>query len=342
MISTAEEFRGQERARLLLGAYLAKDRLAGTFLILGQRGLGKTTLGTILARALTCESNQAPQRLHFCGECYACRSIAAREQPEHVMVRPKTKQITIEMIEEEHQGFSSASLHPTLLSHRVFHIVDAHYLNLQSSNQLLKLLEEPPERTVFILDTDKPDLLLPTILSRGQKIRLSPMPSAGLVQLLKENHPQAEEEVLAEAAHMAAGCYVDALKLAAGSEWREAIKGMARVIFGPGETAVLASRSADFELAALWGKELTDLHLDEDKAGKMIARNKSDDEKGLRLRKRELGRQALILAYDRASRWALRDGPPPAGFADALASLKARINQNVDPALAQAAFELSL
>ena len=63
-------------ALALLDAYLSRGRLGGTILLLGQRGLGKTTLATVLARALCCEANREAPRLRFCGECYACRSIA--------------------------------------------------------------------------------------------------------------------------------------------------------------------------------------------------------------------------------------------------------------------------
>lgn len=74
MISTVDQFRGQARALRLLDAYLRQGRLAGCVLLLGQRGLGKTTLATIAARALCCERNPAGAGLTFCGECYACRT----------------------------------------------------------------------------------------------------------------------------------------------------------------------------------------------------------------------------------------------------------------------------
>jgi len=342
LISTVEAFRGQQLARRLLNGYLQRRRVAGTFLLLGQRGLGKTTLGTILARALCCEQNRDAPRLWFCGKCYACRTIAAGDQPEYTVVRPRSKQITITMIEKEFGGFASASLHPTLLSHRIFAIQDAHYLNEQSANQLLKLFEEPPAQTVFILDTDQPELMLPTILSRGQKIVLTPLPFDELTATVHADQPDADEPACVEAARMAAGRYVDAMRLAGAADWRAAVKKLADVL-GHGERyQAPAEELAQFELEALWHKELHDTGLDAEEAEKMIARAKTDEEKGLRTRLNELTRQALITAYNRAAWWHLQEAALPPGFLKALTELKARINQNVDPGLAQAAFEIAL
>lgn len=341
MISTADSFRGQERTRRLLDGYLAQRRLAGTLLLLGERGLGKTTLAGIIARALTCERNVDNPRLWFCGQCYACKSIARGEQPEYVVVRPRGQDISVKQIEDDYSGFRSALLHPALLSHRVFVIDEAHHLNEYTSNQMLKLFEEAPARTVFMLVTDKPELLLPTILSRGQKFRLRPE-SAARLALLVEQDASATAEAAQEAAQMAAGRYVEAMALAADDEWRQAVKQLAGVLYTGRGSAAAAGRLAEIELGALWSRCLRDMALDAAAAEKQIRRGKSDAEKGLKVRRNELTREALVTAYDRATWWALAGGPPPAGFAQALWDLKLRINQNVDRRLAQTVFELTL
>lgn len=330
MICTADSFRGQQRVRGLLERYLAAGRLGGTLLLLGQRGLGKTTLAAIIARALTCENNREQPRLHFCGECYACRSIASGNQPEYVYVRPKTKEITVTHIEDEFEGLRTALMHPTLLSHRIFILDDAHYLNEETGNQLLKLFEESPDRTVFILVTDKPELLLPTIHSRGQKFALAPEPVDTLTSWLAEDMPECPADHAREAALMSAGRYVDAVELAGDASWRGAVRELAARLFKGRDVLPAAKKLAEAEQAMLWRKEQADTGLSEDELTKAIEN----------ARKNELRRIALVTAYDRASWWALQSAVPPPGYLPALSLLKQRINQNINEELAQTAFEV--
>jgi DNA polymerase III delta prime subunit len=416
LISTADSFRGQEPLRRLLGRYLAQGKLAGTLLLLGQRGLGKTTLATVIARALCCEQNQrkaqgagrkaqgtegglaleeskpetgflppsgdsaallAPCALRlapslwFCGECYACRSIASGNQPEYVLVRPKGQDIKAEQFDEDMGGLRTASLHPVHLPRRIFVLDEAHFLNTTTANQLLKLLEEPPAGTVFILCTDQPDKLLPTIRSRGVPFTLAPLPRWQLEEFLREDAPEADAAAVGEAAYLAGGRYVDALALAGNAPWRAALTVLAAALAHGRDVPERAGAAAEFEFAALWAKELADTGLDPDEAEKLTEK----------ARVNELKRQGLALAYDRAAWWWLheaargleygaegtprdemrggasadaaahgltadRRGPAPSlparAFAARLALLKQRIHSNVDPQLAQAAFEAAL
>jgi hypothetical protein len=332
LISTVDAFRGQPRVIKLLEAYLQAGKLAGTLLLLGQRGLGKTSLATIIARALTCERNREQRKFWFCGECYACRSIAAGEQPEFVLVKPAGKDISVKQIEQDYDGFRSALLLPTTLSHRVFVIDEAHYLNEETSNQLLKLLEEVPGCTVFILVTDRPNLLLPTIHSRGQKIALSPVPEEELAGYVERDADAVDSKSALEAACMSGGRYVDAMQLVQSDTWRKAVKRLASTLLAGSGLAQAVEPLWEYENEALWHKELADTGLEESKALKLVST----------VRKNELKRQALITAYDRAALWALRYRKLPAGFFEAFTLLKARINQNVDMHLAQAAFEIQL
>ena len=345
MISTVDKFRGQAQVLEQLNRALGQDRLGGTILFLGQRGLGKTTLGTVLARALTCEKNRKPKRLWFCGECYACTSIASGNQPEYLEIRGNAKDITVPRIEEHYQGLRSATNYPTLTSHRTFLIDDAHYLNDFTSNQLLKLFEEAPAATVFILATDKPQNLLPTILSRGMKYYLQAMPEADLAALLL-TEAGCNNQVAREAAMMSGGRYVDALALASNDGWRKAVSLLAVALSQAHSIAAAADHLADFEFDFLWDKDLRDRNLSREEADKLIAKKLTDKQKPVwpirKERKTEVSRQALITAFERGSWVALQQDGLPAGFQDAFYRMKQRINQNVSEPLAQAAFEVSL
>jgi DNA polymerase-3 subunit gamma/tau len=329
VIASVDDFHGQVLARQLLECCLKRDRTAGTFLLLGQRGLGKTTLATVLARAICCESNVAPRGLRFCGECYACRTIASSNQPEYVQVNPSGKEIRKEQFYGEHGVLRAAALHPIHLSHRIFIIDDAHYLNEETGNQLLKLLEEAPERTVFILTSDKPDMLLPTIHSRGRRVSLLPEPTESMLALLiKAPGGKAAHE---KAAVLGAGRYVDTIALAENAPWTAALVKLAEAVAKGRGGPEAAKAAAVFEYDMLWAKQSASTGNDEE-ADKSVATS----------RKNELQRQALLTAYDRAVLWLLHRGQVPAGLLPALTKLRTRVNQNVDQNVAQAAFELAL
>jgi hypothetical protein len=293
LISTADEFVGQERSRALLGRYIARGRLSGTFLLLGQRGLGKSTLATIVARSLCCTGEKPAERLGFCGSCYACRTIESGQQPEYVCVRPLGQDITVKHLDENHDGLRTALYHPNLLSHRVFVIEEAHHLNDESGNRLLKLFEEAPQQTVFLLTTDRPEMLLPTIHSRGQKIPLVPLPERELREALQARGVAAADAT--EAARLSGGRYVDALGLSGSSAWRQSVLGLARAIEQRSSVPEAAADAAGYEHAALWHKEQADHGMQEAELEKVLPK----------ARQNELVRQGLISAYDRASWWML-------------------------------------
>lgn len=345
MISTVDAFRGQHKVLEQLNLALSKGKLGGTILLLGQRGLGKTTLATIIARALTCEKNSGQKRLWFCGKCYACTSIASGNQPEYVEVRGNTKEITVPRVDEHYQGLRSALSYPTLTSYRIFLIDDAHYLNEETSNQLLKVFEEAPTATVFILVTDKPQDLLPTILSRGMKYYLQAMGHHELAELL-QTESGCNSQQASEAALMSGGRYVDALALAKHADWRKAVAALAVALSRAKGIGSTADSLADFEFDSLWDKDLRDRNLTRDEADKLVAKTLKDKEKPIwpirKERKNELSRQALITAFERGSWFALQHHGLPGGFQEAFYLMKQRINQNVSEPLAQAAFEMSL
>ena len=174
---------GHDRAVELLRHSLESDRLAHAYIFVGTAHVGKKTLAVNLAQALNCEREESP-----CGECRSCLRIAQGIHPDVQVIErvsepvpgetgPK-KNITISQIRDLQQA---AGLRPFEGRHRVFIIDSAEYLNDESANCLLKTLEEPPPNVCIIVLAINDTGLLPTIISRCQRIELFPI-AANLVE----------------------------------------------------------------------------------------------------------------------------------------------------------------
>jgi DNA polymerase-3 subunit delta' len=177
---------GQSRAVELLRRSLESERLSHAYLFVGQPHVGKTTLAINLAQTLNCDEKERP-----CGQCKSCLRIAAGNHPDVQVISrlPSAeagesgmkKEISIAQIKELQR---SAGLQPYEGKHRVFIIDGAEYLNEESANCLLKTLEEPPSKVLFILLTVNDGRLLPTIVSRCQRVELYPLSASVIEQAL--------------------------------------------------------------------------------------------------------------------------------------------------------------
>jgi DNA polymerase-3 subunit delta' len=176
-----------------------KEKLPHALLIHGLAGTGKRQFARALAASLLCEDAQA---LVACGHCTSCQWIAAGNHPDLALLRPQAVAALEGAVlqDDEAGGDGNAEATPAgkkKLSdelkveeiralepwyHRATHrgglrivvLYPAQTLNIISGNALLKSLEEPPNNTVFLLVADSPDRLLPTILSRCQKVPVAP------------------------------------------------------------------------------------------------------------------------------------------------------------------------
>lgn len=181
-----DQLTGNDRVKTLLRRILEARRVPGTMLFSGEDGIGKKLFALELARALNCRT---PEGVEGCGGCPACTRIAKFNYPQSadsddwksivwtdhpdvgMVVAPKrVLQVDqMRLIERE------ANYRPYEGKARLFLIEDAHKLNEQSENALLKILEEPPPTSHIILLTSRPGMLLPTIHSRCQMVRFSPL-----------------------------------------------------------------------------------------------------------------------------------------------------------------------
>jgi len=161
---------GNERAIELLRSSIAQGRVAHAYLFAGPPGVGKGLVARELAKALNCEGQEARP----CNACVSCRKIDHETHPDVLWFRPAgaMRMIRVEQVAEFLQA---AAFKPYEGLWKVFVLVDADRLNVQSQNKVLKTLEEPGEGTVIILTSALPDALLPTIRSRCQRVAFHPI-----------------------------------------------------------------------------------------------------------------------------------------------------------------------
>jgi DNA polymerase III subunit delta' len=158
----------------------AAGRLPHAFLLVGPAGIGKRTLADAFAARLLCA---APVEDDGCGTCAQCARIAAGSHPDlHVVTRPADRRdVRVEQVRELSRWLS---LQPLMAARKVAIVDDAHCLNEHGQNALLKTLEEPPASAVLVLCAASAALMLPTVRSRCQMVRLDPLPADAVARVL--------------------------------------------------------------------------------------------------------------------------------------------------------------
>lgn len=186
---------GQERVVAHLRRAIEGDRVPHAYLFSGPSGAPLVDTAMSLAMALSCQT----ARGEGCGECEACSKIAAGIHPDVVtLVREGAAQIVpIENV--RNQVIARIGLPPHEGAIRVFVVEEATAMAPPAANALLKTLEEPPARTLFVLCTTAPEQLLPTIRSRCQRIRF-----AGGSAIPVDANPAKAERVASLGAELAA------------------------------------------------------------------------------------------------------------------------------------------
>ncbi|MDN4503336.1 DNA polymerase III subunit delta' [Alteromonadaceae bacterium BrNp21-10] len=175
-----------------LSQRIQRQQLHHGILLQGVEGLGKAHFAKALADFLLC---QKPENGQSCGECQGCRLLAAQSHPDMLEVRREKSQIGVDQIRQAIQQLTQTA---QMSGNKVLIIYEAETLNQASSNALLKTLEEPTDHTYIILVSHQPQRLLPTILSRCEKITLQPPAlKDGVAWLQQQGEFAAVEEVLA-------------------------------------------------------------------------------------------------------------------------------------------------
>ncbi len=201
---------GQEHVVRALSHALATGRLHHAYLFTGTRGVGKTTISRILAKALNCETGVTAEP---CGQCDACRAIDADRFPDYVEMDAASNR----GVEDMASLLDKAVYAPVQGRYKVYMIDAVHMLTGHAFNAMLKTLEEPPEHVKFILATTDPQKIPVTVLSRCLQFNLKQMPPGHIVdhlgRLLEAEGVPFEPGALRHIAKAAAGSMRDALSL---------------------------------------------------------------------------------------------------------------------------------
>ncbi len=190
---------GQEAIASTLTSALLQNRIAPAYLFSGPRGTGKTSSARILARSLNCLTAAGPTP-EPCGTCELCRSITAGNALDVIEIDAASN-TGVDNIREliERSRFA-----PVQARWKVYVIDECHMLSTAAFNALLKTLEEPPPRVVFVLATTDPQRVLPTILSRCQRFDFRRIPLQALEDHLRFIASEEEIGITPEALHVVA------------------------------------------------------------------------------------------------------------------------------------------
>src|SRR5688572_99165 len=211
--STFDEVIGQDHVAQTLKRAIESGRIAHAFLFCGTRGVGKTSMARILAKALNCQSSDEPTTTP-CGKCAACQGITRGEDMDVIEIDAASN---TQVDKTRSEIIENVQFRPAYSRFKVFIIDEAHMLSKASFNALLKTLEEPPEHVKFILATTEAEKILPTILSRCQRYDFRNIPTreiaAHLKDICKKEKIKAEDDALLLVARAGAGSMRDALSL---------------------------------------------------------------------------------------------------------------------------------
>ena len=204
------ELMGQEHVVRALTGGLSQGRLHHAFLFTGTRGVGKTTIARIIAKALNCETGVSATP---CGVCNSCRDIDIGRFPDLIEIDAASRT----KVDDTREILDNVIYAPSRGRFKVYLIDEVHMLSTHSFNALLKTLEEPPEHVKFLLATTDPQKLPVTVLSRCLKFHLKRLTVPQITQqmrhILNAEEIVFDEEAIDELARGADGSMRDGLSL---------------------------------------------------------------------------------------------------------------------------------
>ena len=207
---TFPELLGQDSVVRALRFALSEGRVHHAYLFSGIRGVGKTTVARLLAKALNCEQGVGPDP---CGICSACQEIDAGRFADLIEVDAASRT----KVDDTRELLDNVQYAPTRGRYKVYLVDEVHMLSTHSFNALLKTLEEPPPHVKFILATTDPQKLPVTVLSRCQKFALRRLTDTQIrdhmAAILRKEDLEYDDEALVALSRAAEGSVRDALSL---------------------------------------------------------------------------------------------------------------------------------
>ncbi len=180
-----ETLLGNERLKDNLKNSLGRGRISHFYLISGPEGSGKHTLSKLMAAAILCRDTGKP-----CGRCGPCRKVMENSHPDVITVEdPEHKNVAVKIVRQYRED---VFIRPNESDHKIY--IFPQELGIEGQNALLKILEEPPPYGVFILLTDNPEKLLPTVRSRCTELPMQALPEKTMRTALVREFPKASPE----------------------------------------------------------------------------------------------------------------------------------------------------
>lgn len=204
---------GEEHIVKTISNQISNNKINHAYLFSGPRGVGKTTLARVIAKAVNCEKHQ-DKDFEPCNQCSSCQEIT-RSRAIDVIEIDAASHTGVDNVREN--IIDNAQFKPTKSKYKVFIIDEVHMLSASAFNALLKTLEEPPEHIIFILATTELHKLPATIISRCQRFAFKKIPhetmSKHLENIAKEEKIKITKEVIERIVNKSDGCARDAVSL---------------------------------------------------------------------------------------------------------------------------------
>ncbi len=158
------------------------SKVSHAYILNGEKGVGKKTLASVVAKSLQCESGEPDP----CGKCKSCLQAETGNQPDIIWVKHEKPNV-ISVDEIRTQIVNDIDLKPYSSRYKIYIVPDSQMMNQQAQNALLKTLEEPPEYAIIMLLTNNVDKFLPTILSRCIILNFKPVEPLHMMEYLVSN-----------------------------------------------------------------------------------------------------------------------------------------------------------